>query len=220
MQFGIPTQALSEHLLAVRTLLVNFYIYRKGKTIVGFDAGLTTRGLGRELEKVRVSPAGVSHVFLTHSDIDHTGGLRLFTGARVLASKLEEPLLKGTARRFFVNNAKFVGDCSLLSHDETIHIDGIRIRTISTPGHTPGSMSYLVDDSILIVGDTIELRGNRSTTGTFFLNADVKQQEASLKMLAKLDGIQMLCTCHSGISRDYASAMKPWRVQPDSCSPL
>ena len=100
-----------------------------------------------------------------------------------------------------------------LQHNETISIDTIQIRAISTPGHTIGSMSYLVDNCALFVGDTIELRKNKATTGSYILNTDVKQQESSLRLLARINDVKYLCTSHSGVSTDFSKAMLSWRIE-------
>lgn len=44
----------------------------------------------------------------------------------------------------------------ILEDDEVIPVGSVRIRTIHTPGHTPGSMCFLVEDSpVLFSGDTL-----------------------------------------------------------------
>jgi glyoxylase-like metal-dependent hydrolase (beta-lactamase superfamily II) len=44
----------------------------------------------------------------------------------------------------------------ILEHDTVIEVGRLRLRTILTPGHTPGSMSCLVEDSpVLFTGDTL-----------------------------------------------------------------
>jgi glyoxylase-like metal-dependent hydrolase (beta-lactamase superfamily II) len=44
----------------------------------------------------------------------------------------------------------------IIGHDEIIEVGDLRIRTILNPGHTPGSMSFLVEGKpILFSGDTL-----------------------------------------------------------------
>jgi glyoxylase-like metal-dependent hydrolase (beta-lactamase superfamily II) len=44
----------------------------------------------------------------------------------------------------------------VLEHDTVIPVGRLRLRTIATPGHTPGSMSFLVEGSpVLFSGDTL-----------------------------------------------------------------
>jgi glyoxylase-like metal-dependent hydrolase (beta-lactamase superfamily II) len=44
----------------------------------------------------------------------------------------------------------------IIGHDEVIEIGDLRVRTILNPGHTPGSMSFLVEGKpLLFSGDTL-----------------------------------------------------------------
>src|SRR5690606_5522892 len=44
----------------------------------------------------------------------------------------------------------------IIGHDEIIEVGDLRVRTIHNPGHTPGSMSFLVvGKPILFSGDTL-----------------------------------------------------------------
>lgn len=44
----------------------------------------------------------------------------------------------------------------ILDHDTLIEVGDLRVRTIHTPGHTPGSMSFLVEGKpLLFSGDTL-----------------------------------------------------------------
>jgi glyoxylase-like metal-dependent hydrolase (beta-lactamase superfamily II) len=44
----------------------------------------------------------------------------------------------------------------VLEHDTVIQVGRLRLHTIATPGHTPGSMSFLLEGSpVLFTGDTL-----------------------------------------------------------------
>lgn len=44
----------------------------------------------------------------------------------------------------------------VIEHDQVIEVGNLRLQTIATPGHTPGSMSFLVQGSpVLFSGDTL-----------------------------------------------------------------
>jgi len=44
----------------------------------------------------------------------------------------------------------------IIGHDEVIEVGDLRVRTILNPGHTPGSMSFLVEGKpLLFSGDTL-----------------------------------------------------------------
>jgi glyoxylase-like metal-dependent hydrolase (beta-lactamase superfamily II) len=58
----------------------------------------------------------------------------------------------------------------ILEHDTVIPVGDLRLRTIHTPGHTPGSMSFLVEGKPLVFsGDTLFPGGPGNTS---FENAD------------------------------------------------
>jgi glyoxylase-like metal-dependent hydrolase (beta-lactamase superfamily II) len=53
----------------------------------------------------------------------------------------------------------------VLHDDDVIEVGRVRLRTIHTPGHTPGSMSFLVEGSpVLFSGDTLFPGGPGNTT--------------------------------------------------------
>jgi glyoxylase-like metal-dependent hydrolase (beta-lactamase superfamily II) len=53
----------------------------------------------------------------------------------------------------------------VLQDDDVIEVGRVRLRTIHTPGHTPGSMSFLVEGSpVLFSGDTLFPGGPGNTT--------------------------------------------------------
>jgi glyoxylase-like metal-dependent hydrolase (beta-lactamase superfamily II) len=59
----------------------------------------------------------------------------------------------------------------LLTDDEQLRVGDLRIRTLSTPGHTPGSICFAVEDTpLLFSGDTLFPGGpgNTSTEGADF----------------------------------------------------
>lgn len=82
-----------------------------------------------------LSPSDIGTVVLTHSHGDHVGNLELFKGARVLAHRSEG------------------GDLTM--DRELEMLPGVRL--LHTPGHTPGSISLLVEAEQVYVmaGDAI-----------------------------------------------------------------
>ena len=53
----------------------------------------------------------------------------------------------------------------VIDHDEVIEVGRLRLRTIATPGHTPGSMCFLVEGHpVLFSGDTLFPGGPGNTS--------------------------------------------------------
>ena len=208
----VPTSSIAPHLYALRNKYVNFYIYKKDDHAICFDTGLNSQGVNDELQKINILPDRVSHIFLTHSDKDHVGGLAVFPNANIYISKLVVPLIDGSTKRaLFMKNKEIDQEYQTLSDDEVIQVGSVEIKAISTPGHTIGSMSYLVDNKILITGDTIYLKKNKATPGVRFLNMDIIEQKKSISKLSKIENVELLCTAHSGISLDFKFAMADWK---------
>jgi glyoxylase-like metal-dependent hydrolase (beta-lactamase superfamily II) len=94
--------------------------------------------------------ARISHVLDTHLHADHiSGGYELAqrTGATYYIASSE---MQGSERRF-----------EPLEKHAVIrfgHVD-VRVLAIPTPGHTPGSMSFLVNNKYLLSGDTLFVGG-------------------------------------------------------------
>lgn len=88
-----------------------------------------------------LAPADISHLLLSHSHIDHVGGLPLFAQAQIILSAAEHslprPLYFGAAQPMAWPEARY----RPLSRSTQI-CDGL--RAIATPGHTPGHLSFLV----------------------------------------------------------------------------
>jgi glyoxylase-like metal-dependent hydrolase (beta-lactamase superfamily II) len=156
----------------------------------------------------------VRTVLFTHSDRDHVGGRSAFPNAQAFLPKAEEAMLDHTQARFLgaIYNKPLPFEYSTLADDEELLIDdSVEIRCLHTPGHTVGSMSYLVDDSILIVGDECNLRKGKAVLDMRLISIDNDSRRDSIRQLAKLEGISLLCTAHSGYTRDFASAMEGWK---------
>jgi hydroxyacylglutathione hydrolase len=87
----------------------------------------------------------LKYTLLTHNHIDHIAGLK------ALRQRLFAPLVVYPSDN--TNWLPFPPEI-LLQDGQIIKSGGIRIEAIHTPGHTPGSTSFLIGDC-LICGDTL-----------------------------------------------------------------
>jgi len=116
-----------------------------GQSIV-IDPGMEPAALLAELEGKNVAA-----ILLTHAHLDHIGGLnavRKLTQAPVYIHPLEQewlvdPNLNGSARFGFdpiiCERAE-----SELADGQVLEIAGLNIKVLHTPGHSPGSCSFII----------------------------------------------------------------------------
>jgi len=215
MWYPADTGQVAEHVYAVRVRDVDMFIYADGEHAVAIDAAYAGDALFEELKLLPIAPESVTHLFLTHADVDHAGGLDAFPNAQIYLSKDEEQMIDGTTARLFglYHSPRLTCPYSLLGDGDVVTVGAIRVRAVATPGHTPGSMSSLVNDRVLFSGDTLTLRNGRVHPFYRLFNKDTATQRESVRKLASLQGIDLLCTAHTGCTKDYARAMQHWREE-------
>jgi len=215
MWYPVDTSQVAEHVYTVRVRDVNMFIYADGEHAVAIDAAYAGDALFEELKRLPIAPQSVTHLFLTHGDVDHAGGLDAFPDAQIYLSKDEEQIIDGTTARLFglYHSPRLSRAYSLLDDGDVVTVGTIRVRAIATPGHTPGSIAFLVNDRVLFSGDTLTLRNDHTYPFYRLFNKDTATQKESIRKLASLQGIDLLCTAHTGCTRDYARAMQHWREE-------
>jgi glyoxylase-like metal-dependent hydrolase (beta-lactamase superfamily II) len=182
----------------------HIYLVDMGRPIL-IDAGFgrDPRKLVRNLEILEYSPKDISLLVLTHCHIDHVGG------APFLAEKYSLPLAiheldaqaveLGDSRR---TAASWYG-VELPPTNIKIHLKGddgafeggaFPLRWIHTPGHTPGSISLVVDNGLfrILFGQDIHGPFYKS----FASNLDDWARSMHLLLDTKAD---ILCEGHFGV---------------------
>jgi glyoxylase-like metal-dependent hydrolase (beta-lactamase superfamily II) len=133
-----------------------YLIHFTGKAAV-VDAGCG-KSLDRIIANIRshgVSPDAIEYLLLTHCHFDHTGGakrLRDLTGCRIVAHELDAAFLeegneKVTAAMWYGEPffEAFPVDMKLKGERNEIKLGDGTIEAIHVPGHSPGSVVYLVE---------------------------------------------------------------------------
>lgn len=100
------------------------------------------------------------YIIITHAHIDHIAALddvAKATGAKVVLHNADRNILNNDAlclALYFGLPAPKVPADILVNDGDTLSIGNLTLTFIHTPGHNPGSMCILVDDT-LIAGDTL-----------------------------------------------------------------
>ncbi|MBA0126477.1 MBL fold metallo-hydrolase [Haloechinothrix sp. YIM 98757] len=125
----------------------------------------------------------------THHHPDHVGGSMMgfqLPGLAELLARQQVPVHVNRDELDWVQRVTGLSTTDLTGHhhDDTIEVGAITIRLLHTPGHTPGSQCFLLDDR-LIAGDTLFLEGCGRTD---FPGGDADAMYRSLQQLAGLKG--------------------------------
>jgi len=208
----IETGKITDNLFVVRTGTANFYLYKTEHSIIAFDCGYGKCQIKRELYRLGINPESITHLFLTHSDFDHANGLSVFENAKIYLSFDEEQLINGKKARKFgvIYNSRIKREYHLLKDNDLVTVDSTKIRAIAAPGHTTGSMSYLIDNKILIIGDAFRIINGKVCPIKLY-NMDSKKHRESIRKLAKLKNVELVCTGHRGYYDRFDEAIENWK---------
>jgi hydroxyacylglutathione hydrolase len=142
------------------------------------DPGWDTEKLLSEAKKFSLN---VRYILITHSHYDHVQKVKdLFdaTDAEVYIQKDDSEEVKNLG----------VDKIRIVDEGDAINIGKIEVKVLHTPGHSPGSVCYLLDNK-LITGDTLFV-GNIGRTD--LPGGDPKVMSETLRRLKKLDeGIEV-----------------------------
>jgi glyoxylase-like metal-dependent hydrolase (beta-lactamase superfamily II) len=144
------------------------------------------RTLASQLEQIGVKPADVTYVAVSHTHGDHVGNVVLFPTSTVLIQGAEyDWAMAGPAKPAFVSTQKI----EKLTGDHDVFGDGT-VKIISTPGHTPGHQSLLVQlpktGWLLLTGDAVHFQDNWIHKRVPAMNVNRDQTLASLKRIQAL----------------------------------
>lgn len=156
-------------------MLNAFLVIFKDKALL-VDTGLpnSTKQIERALHKHNLGWTDIRLTVLTHAHIDHAGSavkVRALTKSDILAHRDEIPYCMGTPPlirtsgifgRLFLKTGAINRPFDYFSPDRIMdgaELDladyGFPVRLLLTPGHTPGSISVLLNDDQAIIGDLL-----------------------------------------------------------------
>ncbi len=198
---------------------VNAFVYRNADETIAIDCGYkNSENMLEALATLNISPESVSHLFITHLDLDHAGGIdnrcrQLYKNAKVYLGGTESRYAKGQLSRkktgpFGLNTPIRLSDnYTVLEDMQTEHIGSIKIQAILTPGHTLGHLCYLVDDCYLFTGDSLILVRGKGYCFYNQWNVDSQLDMLSLQKLKNIGNVELIITSHSGYANRTDEAL-------------
>ena len=189
-------------IIVVKGEINDVYLLETDDGYIAIDTGMEKDTIAAGLDELSIQNADIKYVLLTHADFDHVGGLGLFPDAEVYISEDEVQMIDGTTERapsIFnelpadINADDFI----LLTEQQELTIGGHTILCIKTPGHTPGSMSYLIDEKYLFTGDIVQVENN-TIMSVHPSTMDEAQAKQTIQFLKTIKNDALVLTAHFG----------------------
>lgn len=190
------------------------YILIEGKEAVVVDSNISEE----VLEVMKAREVETVHLFLTHEHYDHSHGVwwvqenfktilychkdcegqlstKKKSSPRLVAFVLAEKD-KNNGTNQYEEFKKNISEYSLepdvfLEDSQIISIAGHQVIIYHTPGHSPGSCIYVVDDTIVFSGDSM-IDGRRIITAFKGGNAEEMQYQTLPKLKSLADDLWVL----------------------------
>jgi glyoxylase-like metal-dependent hydrolase (beta-lactamase superfamily II) len=196
------TGAINDSVWCIKDRFVNAFVFKGTRSYLMVDAGIGESNFKKEMEKMGIDPDRITILLLTHTDADHIGATGLFKNAVIYMSKDEKQMIDGTTgkTRFSKMIWKF-GPYNLLSDNDTLLIDGLKIRILHTPGHTPGSSCYIIGKDYLVTGDNLILSNGKYEHFLAKFNMNTPEEIESIEKLPDPSKFRYILTGHNGITR-------------------
>ena len=207
----IETEKIVDNIFSIHDSFVNLFLIRDSDHYIAIDAGNNLETVSAELQKLNIAPDKITAVLLTHTHRDHVAAIKLFKKAKVYLSMQEEQMINGEKSVFlWFGNKIDTKVYSLINDNQVFNIGNIKIKGILTPGHTPGSMSYLINDKYLFVGDALSIKAGKVDGFNDYFNMDTKTAIKSIGTITQIPEVEYIFSAHYGYSNDYKNAVNDW----------
>lgn len=177
-----------------------------GLTLIDTGIMLAAARILKQLRAAGFQPGDVKRILITHAHPDHAGGLpklKAETGAEVMASALEKPVLLGEVpilrpekrlRPPAVRLKPAPVDRVLEDGEMILEVMG-GLQALHTPGHAPGHLAFWNPGRrILFCGDVIFNMTGMGLPWAIF-TVDMAENKRSIRRLASLEP-EVVCFGH------------------------
>ena len=133
----------------------NCFVLKEGDEAIVIDPGEATPELLDAIKDLKVTA-----IVLTHSHIDHVGGVAGVseaTGAELVCHAEAAPMLDGVqeqGRMFGLDVPPSPKPDRFVDEGDTISVGSSQLRVVNAPGHAPGHVA-LIGDGFIIGGDVL-----------------------------------------------------------------
>ena len=190
------------NIYAVKDSITTAYFVESGDGYIMVDAGFDLQTIESAIKDVGISANEIKWVLLTHSDYDHVSSLPLFLNSRIYIGEHEIPHLDGTLLRNAASynslpDGVYLDTLIPLQDDQELLLGAVAVRCIHAPGHTNGSMAYLIDGKYLFTGDAFGIKNEKLTVHPFTMD-----EELAGRTIENLEDIisesELVITAHYG----------------------
>ncbi len=221
---GIPGLKILDNLFVVPDVFAHTYVCvdSDGVTLIDTGAPMFQKKILTYVRELGRSPSDIKRIILTHSDMDHVGGLASLhetSGARTYASRIEAQAIaagKSSRRlvlpeaplgRFLYNLMSPMFRIKPLQVDEIVSDGQILpvlggLRVLDTPGHAPGHISLFAPAAgVLFCGDSLRISEQGTVLTRLDKMEDPQKARESVRRQAAL-GAHIVCAGHGPVLRN------------------
>ena len=114
----------------------------------------------RLIKFIKQEKISINYIINTHGHPDHIGAnrkIKEYTNAPILIHQYDAPMLtksESVLPLIFPLESSSPPADTFIKDGDLIECAGMKLKVLHTPGHTPGGISLLIDDSIF-TGDTL-----------------------------------------------------------------
>ena len=177
----IYNYAATKEIIPINLGFVKAFLIKGDSKLILVDTGISgsENRIIKKIKNMGFNPSQISLIILTHVHPDHAGSvkaLKTITGAKIAVHKDDAPYLTrgesaaavpvssfgklfGSITKLISPRFEGVKPDILIENELSLNSFGIKGKVLSTPGHTEGSVSILLDSGACMIGDILSSFG-------------------------------------------------------------